>query len=609
MRAWVSVGFGLGMWFLTHVAVCDPTQKLEETSSVAGETYRIRVGDTVRSVAAHFHMTPEDFVNQLRKPFRPGQIIFVNPPGKSALQAENEEDLSGSYEVKPGDTLESIAEAHQVSEEELGQLNGKAVEDTVLPGEKLADIARRHHVRMEQLADWNECFPSDTLYPGTKLIVGWEKFVPGEIIWYPLSSRAIEHIHLETVNREYVAYTVRSGDTVERIAQKRNCTADELRDVNALGDGEQPRAGELIFLPKSGSAPLPRGNAVARGVTNVRDGVVIRAAQIARDSTGASPSPVSKGTHLSIVGEWGNGYAVLVKGQGYGWISRESVHIGSYLPPPPPSETSARIIQIAYTYLGVPYLFGGNTFKGIDCSAFVKDVLVASGVWRPSAPRVACDQMHVGVPVTPDQLQPGDRVYFYYGRTPPGTADHTGLYIGGGQVIHASSAHGVTVSCLFTGSLWRHYIGACRDSAASHLGGNFEMPGKPAARVSDPTTHGAPLSPGPGSATVMIGNLPAWRATIDQHACPAVSISGADGVGSVMLGSPTVFIEHQMACRQEDIVVEKPGLAMGPSNPILLGLTTVLIGDSGGAGSPPAVAMSAAKQSGAPFTQTNNSPS
>lgn len=99
-----------------------------------------------------------------------------------------------------------------------------------------------------------------------------------------------------------------------------------------------------------------------------------------------------------------------------------------------------------------------------------------------------------------------------------------------------------------------------------------------AARVADPTTHGAPLSPGPGSLNVLIGGMPAWRAMIDQHACPAVSISGADGVGSVMMGSPTVLINGQMACRMGDIVVEKPGLAMGPMNPIMMGCPTVLIG-------------------------------
>lgn len=100
----------------------------------------------------------------------------------------------------------------------------------------------------------------------------------------------------------------------------------------------------------------------------------------------------------------------------------------------------------------------------------------------------------------------------------------------------------------------------------------------PAARLGDPTTHGAPLAPGTGSPNVLIGNSPAWRAIIDQHACPAVSISGADGVGSVMMGSPTVFINKQMACRTGDIVVEKPGLAMGPANPIVMGEPTVIIG-------------------------------
>ena len=106
----------------------------------------------------------------------------------------------------------------------------------------------------------------------------------------------------------------------------------------------------------------------------------------------------------------------------------------------------------------------------------------------------------------------------------------------------------------------------------------------PAARVTDSTTHGSPLAPGPGSVNVLIGNLPAWRAMIDQHACPAVSISGADGVGSVMMGSPTVLINNQMACRLGDIVIEKPGLALGPVNPIIMGEMTVMIGEVGGPG-------------------------
>ena len=100
----------------------------------------------------------------------------------------------------------------------------------------------------------------------------------------------------------------------------------------------------------------------------------------------------------------------------------------------------------------------------------------------------------------------------------------------------------------------------------------------PAARLTDMTAHGTPLAPGTGSPTVLIGNLPAWRAIIDQHACPAVSITGADGVGSVLVGSTTVMINMMQACRVGDIVVEKPGSVMGPANPIVAGCFTVVIG-------------------------------
>jgi len=104
---------------------------------------------------------------------------------------------------------------------------------------------------------------------------------------------------------------------------------------------------------------------------------------------------------------------------------------------------------------------------------------------------------------------------------------------------------------------------------------------KPAARVGDPTGHGTPLSPGPGSPNVLIGNRPAWRATLDQRACPVVDLRGADGVGSVLMGSPTVLINNQMACRMGDIVIEKPGAAIAPTNPIVMGEPTVLIGEGG----------------------------
>jgi len=95
----------------------------------------------------------------------------------------------------------------------------------------------------------------------------------------------------------------------------------------------------------------------------------------------------------------------------------------------------------------------------------------------------------------------------------------------------------------------------------------------PAARANDLTSHGTPLSPGPGSVNVMIGGMPAWRATADFHACPLVTGVVPHVGGVVAMGSATVFINNLPAARQGDTIVES-----GPPNSIALGEMTVLIG-------------------------------
>jgi len=87
------------------------------------------------------------------------------------------------------------------------------------------------------------------------------------------------------------------------------------------------------------------------------------------------------------------------------------------------------------------------------------------------------------------------------------------------------------------------------------------------------TSHGTPLGPGPGSATVFIEGGPAWRAHIDQHVCPLTNGVLPHIGGTVATASVTVLIDGQPAARQNDVVVE----AGGP-NPIVAGAQTVMIG-------------------------------
>lgn len=92
-----------------------------------------------------------------------------------------------------------------------------------------------------------------------------------------------------------------------------------------------------------------------------------------------------------------------------------------------PAEAATGVTGLARQYLGVPYVWGGTTPAGFDCSGFTSWVYSHNGI---SLPRVSQTQMNVGQAVSLENAQPGDLVWMNGG-------GHVGIYLGGGQVIHA----------------------------------------------------------------------------------------------------------------------------------------------------------------------------
>jgi cell wall-associated NlpC family hydrolase len=112
------------------------------------------------------------------------------------------------------------------------------------------------------------------------------------------------------------------------------------------------------------------------------------------------------------------------------------------------------VVGIAMQYLGVPYVWGGASPSGFDCSGFAMYVYAQVGVSLPH--NAAMQYSSVGVYVPREQLQPGDLVFF-------DGLGHMGMYIGGGQFIHAPHTGDVVkISSLYDSWYASTYVGAKR---------------------------------------------------------------------------------------------------------------------------------------------------
>ncbi len=197
------------------------------------------------------------------------------------------------------------------------------------------------------------------------------------------------------------------------------------------------------------------------GETSARKGIVNGGTINVRSGPGTEyerVTMVSTGKKVSILGEE-NGWFRISFGSTTGYVLSDYVYEGDTLPASA-GGVGAQVAAMAPQYLGVRYVYGGASTSGFDCSGFTMWLYKQFGY---SLPHTASGQYaNCGYKVSRSELQPGDLVFF----SSPGSGgsiNHVGVYVGGGEIIHARYSVGqVYRNSLSENYYSTYYAGAIR---------------------------------------------------------------------------------------------------------------------------------------------------
>ncbi|NRD79284.1 C40 family peptidase [Bacillus sp. BRMEA1] len=238
-------------------------------------------------------------------------------------------------------------------------------------------------------------------------------------------------------NAQGTTYTVQSGDTLWKISQANNVSITNLKTWNQL-TSDTIYVNEILSLvpPQPQTATQPDTTTISTTYT------------------------VQSGDCLSLIAAKYQLTVTQLKTMNN--LTSDTIYVGQVLKvvdstvtpsqvPAPTVSQAQMVIDESKKYIGTPYLYGGSTPAGFDCSGFAQYVFNKVGI---SIPRTVATQW-AGLKVisTPN---PGDLVFFATISTGP---SHVGIYLGNNQFIHAGST-GVTISDMTTSYWQSRYLGA-----------------------------------------------------------------------------------------------------------------------------------------------------
>ena len=384
---------------------------------VAGRSYIVAVGDTLWAIAQQLGTTPDALAqaNHLDDPDHLALGTRLVVPGPASANAAAAAPHAPATTAATPTPLPGPASSSRPSPAPSSAIAGRSllVSYTVQPGETLSQIARQFDVRPDAVAQ------ASALEDADRLSVGLVLRVPGP---------GKEH-------------QVSAGETLRDIAAQEKVDLGSLLDFNQLDDPDLIHVGQVVLVPVPANAPpAEAGPAAAQAAT-------------ATPRPKPSPAPPTPAPAPPTPAP-----ATQAPTPAAGQLAAGKAAAPLAVVSPPRAAPSDGLAGAALKFLGAPYVWGGSSPSGFDCSGLVW--YVSRQVGKPLS-RAMLGEYNGGSHPARDELKPGDLVFFQNTYAPG--LSHNGIYIGNGQFVHAADEQaGVTISSLATPYWSAHWFGATR---------------------------------------------------------------------------------------------------------------------------------------------------
>jgi len=371
------------------------------------QSYVVVGGDTLWSIAQRFSTTTAAFID----------ANSLDDPDHLVLGAKLVIPAGAAQPVPAAAPSAPVAAPPSAPAKPGAAKRSLLVSYTVQSGETLSQIAKQFEVRSDAIAQASALDDPNRLSIGTVLKVP----LPGK-----------EH-------------EVKAGETLRDIAAQEKVDLGSLIDFNALDDPELIRVGQVLIVPTPANPQAPTSTTAA-------------------STSSPSPKPAAASPEPAAPTSPPSASAPAAAAQ-----SAASAPAPAVSPPakpvapvavvaPPRGAPSDGLAGAGLKLLGAPYVWGGSSPSGFDCSGYVWYAAKQAG---KSISRGMLGEYNSGSHPSRDELKPGDLVFFQ--NTYSAGLSHNGIYVGNNQFVHAADeAAGVTISSLNTAYWSSHWFGATR---------------------------------------------------------------------------------------------------------------------------------------------------